>query len=328
MEARMSKVNYIISDTNITVNFEGKTYIVSRKDKLSDDLISCLREKRYSEIPELVNKSIKIQKQSKGNFVVEDGRIMINGVPASEVLSKKIIDFSDNGLPFQPLLEFAKKLQNNPSFRAVNELYLFLEKNNHPITEDGNFIAYKKVTNDFKDIYTRKIDNSVGQVVKMPRNMVNEDCNVTCSYGLHVANWDYAHNHYGSIGDTMLEVEVNPEHVVSVPVDYANAKMRVCEYKVLAVVDQPHDEGVLLRVKDACLECEELPKVKGTDYCEKCKKDIEDFQEEEEEEDIDFVDDVHCEQCGDYLHIWEKIDGICDSCSEEQEEEEEEEEES
>jgi hypothetical protein len=68
--------------------------------------------------------------------------------------------------------------------------------------------------------------------------MVDEDPNNTCSYGLHVANWDYAYNNYGGKSDIMLEVEVDPADVVAIPVDYNQSKMRVCKYKVINVVSQ------------------------------------------------------------------------------------------
>lgn len=245
------KVNWMITDQNITVNYDGQTHIVPRTDALADRLIKAVREQRLDEIPMLVSTAKRIETFSQGNFVVQDGRILVNGVEAPPVLGNKIVKFSNEGLPYQPLVRFAERLQNNPSFRAVQELFTFLEKNDHPITENGCFIAYKRVRGTFKDIHSNTMDNSVGQVVTMPRNQVNEDSSQTCSYGLHVANWEYAHTQFASSDpatDIMLEVEVDPADVVAIPVDYNNAKMRVCKYKVLGVVDREHSSDVQLRV--------------------------------------------------------------------------------
>ena len=248
----MLKVNWMITDENITVNYEGQTHIISRVNQLADKLILMLKNKDYDNIPNFISISKRIEKESNNKFVVVNGKIMVEGVEAPAALSNKIIKFSEQGLPYEPLMKFAKSLQNNPSFRAVNELFLFLEKNDHPITENGCFIAYKRVRKDFKDIYTGTMDNSVGNVVEMPRNQVNEDCNQTCSNGLHVANWEYAHNLYSQVeGDIMLEVEVNPADVVSVPTDYNSAKMRTCKYKVLGVVDKENSTDVALRYVNA-----------------------------------------------------------------------------
>lgn len=242
----MFKLSYAITDNNITVNYNGQTHIISRSDKLADQLIDKLRNNLKEEIPDLISAAQRIEKYTNGVFKVESGQIILDGHPVHEGLSRKILDFQADGLPFEPLVNFAKNLMRNPSNRAVNELFQFLEKNDHPITEDGKFIAYRKVRSDFKDIYTGKMDNSVGNTVEMPRNKVNEDSNQTCSHGLHVANWDYSCNKYGSSTDTMLEVEVDPADVVAIPSDYNQSKMRVCRFKVLSVVDKEHSLGTKL----------------------------------------------------------------------------------
>lgn len=238
-------IAWIITDNNISVRYDHQTHIVARTDALANKLIDALKNNRLDDIPNLVSAAKRIENFSKGNFVVKDGEILVNGIPAPTVLGNKIVRFANEGLPHQPLVAFAEKLQQNPSFRAVNELFQFLEKNDHPITETGNFIAYKKVRDDFKDVHSGTFDNSVGNTVEMPRNQVNEDATQTCSHGLHVANYDYATNFYG--GGVMLEVEVNPADVVAVPIDYNQAKMRVCKYKVLGVVVQEHAPTVSLR---------------------------------------------------------------------------------
>ena len=289
------KIAWTITDNNVTVNYEGKTYIVPRKEALAKELIKALKENRMDDIPKLVSVAQRIETMSNREFLVSDGVITIDGVPAPKPLSDKIIKFSNEGLPFKPLLTFAGKIQNNPSFRAVNELFSFLEKNDHPITENGNFIAYKRVRKDFKDIHSGTFDNSVGTVVEMPRNQVNEDANETCSYGLHVANWNYAHTQFASSDpetDIMLEVEVNPADVVAVPVDYNNAKMRVCKYKVLGVVDSENSSEVSLKYTS-------FPSYSSTSYtaanCEDencyCHEDDEDSCEEDEDV-YPFVDEL------------------------------------
>jgi hypothetical protein len=278
----MKKVNWLITDHNITVNYDGQTHIVSRQDELADRLIKAVKENKLSEIPMLVSTAKRVEAFSQGTFQVRDGEVFIKGVAVPAQLSKKIVKFSNEGLPYQPLLKFAENLQQNPSFRAVNELFTFLEKNNHPITENGCFIAYKRVRKDFLDIHSGTMDNSVGSVVEMPRNQVNEDSTQTCSAGLHVANWTYAHTQFAShdpATDVMLEVEVNPADVVSVPVDYNNAKMRTCKYTVLGVVDKEHSSDVQLRrvhdepethCHEGCCDEDEEEEEEESGYCAEC----------------------------------------------------------
>lgn len=275
-----TKLSWIVTPNNISVNYDGQSHIVPRNGELAERLIKALKDKNYDAIPMLVSNSKKIETYSKGKFVVQNGQIMLNGVAAPVALSKKILAFLDEGLPYEPLIKFAENLQRNPSFRAVNELFQFLEKNDHPITEDGCFIAYKKVRDDFKDVHTGTFDNSPGTTVTMSRNQVNEDSAQTCSSGLHVANWGYASQFYA--GGVMLEVVVNPADVVSVPADYNQSKMRVCKYMVLGVVDQEHSSDLSLRVindssseQDYHEEPEEDEEVEET-YCEDCGEVVED----------------------------------------------------
>lgn len=288
------KVAWAITDQNVTVCYDGETHIVKRTDKLGEQLITALKAKDMDSIPDLVSAAKRIESFSKGNFVVKDGEIYVNGVVAPTVLGNKIVRFSEEGLPFEPLVKFAKNLQANPSYRSVNELFQFLEKNDHPLTENGNFIAYKKVRDDFMDVHSGTFDNSVGNVVEMPRNQVNEDATQTCSHGLHVANYDYASHFYG--GGVMLEVEVNPADVVAVPVDYNQAKMRVCKYKVLGVVTQQHDPSVQYRAVGCDVGVED--------------EDDDGYYDEEDEEDE--VDDLcECEECG--AEVDDGVD-LCEDC--------------
>jgi len=291
----VTRVNWIKTDQNITVNYNGETHILSLTDSLAPKLLEALRNREYDKIPALVSKAKQIEASSGGKFVVRDNQIFVDNVAAPAALGKKILQFCDEGLPHEPLVEFARNLQKNPSFRSVQQLFSFLEKNDHPITDNGCFIAYKKVRSDFKDVHSGTFDNSVGQVVEMPRNQVNEDPNQTCSAGLHVANFDYASNFYA--GGVMLEVEVNPADVVAVPTDYNESKMRVCRYKVLSVVEQ--EVSTPLRVTkpapvvthcDEDCDCEEEEddyedESEDEDYYDESSSSSEYYDEEEEEED-------------------------------------------
>jgi hypothetical protein len=138
------------------------------------------------------------------------------------------------GLDATGLVKFLENVMENPSYTAVQELYLFLEANQIPITEDGHFLAWKKIRNNWKDIHSNSVDYSVGATPTMKRNEVDPDRDRTCSKGLHCAGWDYL-PHFGSSDSTdrIVIVKVNPADVIAVPNDYNNAKMRVCQMEVL-----------------------------------------------------------------------------------------------
>src|SRR6266566_1974674 len=102
----MDKINWLITDNNITVNYNGQTHIVSREDVLADKLIEALKQGKLNAIPNLVSAAKRVEDFSRGNFVVRDGQVFVNGVAAPPVLANKIVKFANEGLPYQPLVKF------------------------------------------------------------------------------------------------------------------------------------------------------------------------------------------------------------------------------
>lgn len=333
----MLKVNWFITDQNVTVNYNGQTHIVKRTDALATNLINAIKEGRLDDVPNLVSVAQAMEHKSKGDVVVRDGELFVKGVRVPTELARKIQQFIDEGLPYQPLVKFAENLQGNPSFRAVNELFQFLEKNNHPLTENGNFIAYKRVRADFKDIYSGTFDNTPGlPPVEVPRNQVDEDPNRTCSRGLHVANWSYAHTQFASHNpttDVMLEVEVNPADVVAVPTDYDQAKMRVCKYKVLGVTQTEYKDSGLRLTDPNYSFVDASSSTASEEVCTK-QPDFEEDEDEDEEE-VEFCEECgaevepgyclcedcdydYCDECGYYSCECDEEHDECSECGEEE----------
>lgn len=146
--------------------------------------------------------------------------------------------YKENG-NIEPLLKFVVKLSRNPRKEVADELWGFISACGLTLTQEGNFLAYKNVNNDFTSVWDSKTDNSPGRVLGMPRQAVTHDPNQTCSAGLHFAAWGYL-QYYASGRKTVL-LSISPEDVVSIPTDYNNMKGRACRYKVLREVDQPEE---------------------------------------------------------------------------------------
>jgi len=155
-------------------------------------------------------------------------------------LAVRMITMLQEGFPIEPMVLFMENLMQNTSRRSVTELYGFLEKCNLPITPDGCFLAYKKVRDDYKDCHSGTMNNSVGQVVEMERNTVDDDKDRTCSSGLHFCSQSYL-AHFG--GERTVIVKINPRDVVSIPSDYNDAKGRACRYEVIGELDVAPEEA-------------------------------------------------------------------------------------
>jgi hypothetical protein len=161
----------------------------------------------------------------------EDGMILMDGEPISDVLVVRYRFMVENEFPLEGFKLFVQNLAQNPSRNSRRDLYDFLETCTLPITEDGHFLAYKKVSQDYTDCYSGTFDNHVGNIVEMSRDKVDSDRNATCSTGLHVCSRGYLGHFWGY---RVVVVKVNPKDVVSVPADYNNTKMRVCRYEVVS----------------------------------------------------------------------------------------------
>jgi hypothetical protein len=201
------------------------------------------------------------------------------------------------------------KLNLNPSKRAVDELYTFLEHRALPITDNGNFLAYKAVREDYTDKYTGKFLNTIDAVLEMPRNKVDDDKNVGCSYGFHAGTVEYAKDFMGREGHLMI-VEINPADVVSIPTDCQFQKLRTSKYKVVGEyeidltdplyasrfeTDQDGDVDLWDDDSDdeVCCDCleESYGNCNNCDCCEGCCDCSEDDDSEEDEDEDEDEDD-------------------------------------
>lgn len=151
------------------------------------------------------------------------------GQPVPDGIRHRVLSLSAEGKSPNPLLRFYERLQRNPSKRSVDQLFPFLNKMGIPITADGCFLAYKGVRPNYMDKHSGTISNRPGTIVKLPRNLVSDDPREECHFGLHVGAIGYARN----FAETLVVCKVDPEHVVCVPYDSYQEKMRVCEYKVI-----------------------------------------------------------------------------------------------
>lgn len=224
---------YLITGNAVVVVINNKQHTLSKGNIGFDALIDAIKEGRWEDVPALATPVTAVRKFSNGLVDVVDGQVTYDGEAIHSVLAQKIADMFEQGFDIRPLTNFMKNLFSNPSKRAVDELYGFLEAGNMPITADGHFLAYKKVSEDYKDVYSGTFDNSVGQVVSMIRNKVDENKDNTCSSGLHFCSFEYLKSFGGS---RIMILKINPADVVSIPSDYCQQKGRTCRYHVIGEV--------------------------------------------------------------------------------------------
>jgi len=231
-------VPFMFVDGNLTVVLKNKSHQVLPDHLNYKMIMEALPTASEDELLGMVDVETAVASFSDGRVTVENGVVKFDGDEVHGSISKRILEFMKNGLPFEPLVQFLHNVMENPSMQSQRELYDFLEHENLPITEDGYFLAYKAVRSDFKDKYRGVFDNSVGQVCEMVRAKVDDNREAGCSQGLHAGALSYVAS-YGSVdsGDKIVIVKINPKDVISVPKDCDCQKLRTCRYEVVGLYE-------------------------------------------------------------------------------------------
>jgi hypothetical protein len=274
----------------INIVIDGKNYNIQASHPKFSDAITSIVNNDYDEFMNIVDPASKLSKlyASYEGIEVKDGSLYVFEEQVHGVIAERILGLLNIGLDCTNVFKFILKLNLNPSKRAVDELYTFLEHKNLPLTDTGNFLAYKAVRNNFTDKHTGKFLNTVDSVLEMPRNKVDDNKEVGCSYGFHAGTVEYALG-FACGDDKLVLVEINPADVVSIPTDCNFQKLRTCKYKVVGEYERPLEEAI-------------YPSRYETDNDD----DVDLWGDEEEEEDLCSGCNMEynswcceCEQCGD-----------------------------
>lgn len=260
-----------ISAIVITPN---RTKVVSKGQSNFDALVEALESRASDDTVEalLDNKGIldKVLKSSEdyvnllgdetfeGDFTVlydaDQERILLNGIPMDNKLTNLILRYvsSNQFDKVGPLAMFLCRVMLNPVTQSRRDLFEFLSHNRYGLAADGRFYAYKSIANDDRShtagretVYVDgaehrgHIPNPDGAIISMARDLVDDNANVHCSTGLHIGSLYYARNF---LNGKVKQVLVDPEHVVSVPLDDTAGKMRTCQYEVVGDYDPQKSE--------------------------------------------------------------------------------------
>jgi hypothetical protein len=293
-----------ITPDSISVHLHsGRSFVWSKGDTEFDEIAKLVRDPAATSAKLAARMDVRtrvanaLDKQKTGNgskFEVTDTDVLLNGEPLRLGIARRIVEIARLGHDVGAMLNFLDRLLQNPRFSAVQELYGFMDACDLPITDDGHFIAYKIVRNDYKDLYSGKFDNSVGKSPEMQASQVDDNRHNTCSQGLHVCSKGYL-PHYGggwhaltnkdrTGGSRVMIVKVDPAKVVSVPVDYNNAKMRVWKYEVIGEIT---DVAELEKIEGSAVYGA-TPAYATCDLCEGACDDSCDYPEDDD----DYVTDM------------------------------------
>jgi hypothetical protein len=273
---------YIIQGSNITVVIGTTPHTVSKSHIAYNKVLAAIKANDWATVQDIIEPKKAVLNFGKGNIEIQGDKIFWKGREMHNALTKRMVAMIQEDFPVEPLVAFMENLMENPSKRAVTELYGFLEKNTLPITPDGCFLAYKKVRADYLDCHSGSVLNkpavymteadlaSIAEasgknqevqvevvdgvtVVSMERNSVDDDQNRTCSSGLHFCSKEYL----GSFGgQRILILKINPRDVVSIPTDYNASKGRACRYEIADEIDKDKADEAFAKSVQAAAEKE------------------------------------------------------------------------
>lgn len=261
--------SYIKTGNGVSLYLSGKIYSVEDSHPKYEAILDAIRAEQFEDIPNMINTARAIAEYVGTDNViridVDAGVITHNGEMLRSYLVQRILNMMSDGFNITPLTAYLSNLLTNPSKRAVDELHGFNEYGQMPITPDGCFIAFKRISGWY-DTYTHTVlnkpyalmdDNDLSKLpyttdkgvcvciedglttISMPRNKVDDRCEVTCSEGLHFCSQEYLKSFSG---DQIVVLKINPADVVSIPVDYNNTKGRCSKYQVLDVLSKEEFE--------------------------------------------------------------------------------------
>jgi len=232
------RIPFSFSDDSLTLFMNGGVHTIPNTDTAFEQVKEHLKGSDHDVdfLTDLMDKPAFITKTTSGRVEVKGNNVFFEGEVVHNAMTNKLLSMLSEGFDVAPWISFMENLMDNPSYNSRTCLYNFLEHFKTPVTEDGCFIAFKRVRGNYRDVHTGTMDNSPGKVVSMPRSQVDDNPNNTCSSGLHACADEYLKGFATGSTYRTVAVKINPRDVVAVPADYSFSKMRVCEYTVLGDV--------------------------------------------------------------------------------------------
>jgi hypothetical protein len=196
------------------------------------------RPQNEDEIRSLADVTSFITKHTFGRVTVDDrDQLRLDGVVVDYGMAGVIIRLCNEGADPSSLTNFLINVSANPNKDIADDLYAFISKGMLPITPEGHFLAFKRVSSTYMDIHSNTVSYKKGETPSMDRALCDLDRNRTCSRGLHACSYEYLPHFGGSTGHIMI-VKINPTDVTAIPTDYNQTKLRCCKMEVVDEVPE------------------------------------------------------------------------------------------
>jgi len=289
----MITASSLINETLTLIIDNGKQILTAKSDHPKwNELRDAFKAGNKELLERLISMKTVVEEYSNGKLSVNTAGVTYNGRHINTFDAQRVMAFLKSGFPYQPIANYIERLRKNPSQRAIEESYKFMEHLGLTLTDAGFVIAYKGVNEDYWSITGNletvvlqgKVDekgrilNTIGSTIEVERSSVCDNYLTECGPGLHAGSLEYAREY----GKRVILVEIDPVDFVTVPRDCEFQKHRICKYKVIGEL-----ENYLPLVFNN--ENTTVPSTPvGDDYCDGCGS---------------VMENCHCSKCASPINI-------------------------
>lgn len=241
----MTTIHYTNTEKTVMVLIDSRPRVLSLDTQQGKELLVALKRKPQDpdEIRRLSDVQNYIARKTLGRVVIDDrDQVRLDGVVVDYGMANIIINLFQTQGDIDNLVKFLENVADNPNTGIANDIYEFISKGLLPITEDGHFLAFKRVRDDYFDLHSGTVNYAVGQKPSLDRAVCDADRNRTCSSGLHACSYDYLPHFHNSSGKIMI-VKINPRDVTAIPTDYNLTKLRCCLMEVIGEVPEAESKA-------------------------------------------------------------------------------------
>lgn len=202
----------IFGENSTTFIHGGKAHTVDSSHPQFHNINQALRSSKMADAVEMMDtgKALRESIPDDAEVVFDHGIITFMGRRITGSAVDRILKMHELGISIEPMILFMGRLLRNPNKKIHDRLFDFLDAGNMPITEDGHFLAYKRITQEYKDFWTGRLNYAVGQKIEVPWSEV--DCSdSSCSKGIHWCSYEHL-PHYCTTGHVVV-VKVDPAGV-------------------------------------------------------------------------------------------------------------------
>lgn len=228
-------IKYNIDDKGAWFKINDAEYVIPNTDKNFHTIVGIILYSGYSDDQKkkLITDQLSdvlVSKYIDPSLIKTfgiSGEKVYNGIPLYK-LSQQIREFIDAGVKDSHIMTMVEATRNPALANLAKEGFT-----GYHISTDGNLLFYKGIRDNWLDVFSGTIRNSLGKIIEMARDKMIPGYGP----GLYVSNWKHASAH----GPKVVLVKVKPEDIFQVMGD----KLKVTKYKVLKVVTEPLTDVVI-----------------------------------------------------------------------------------